>query len=294
MSALRVAVSGWLRGWLGRCLLLTGLLALLLVALVWIGQATRRDLLFSERYTIPFATIECATPPALERAVFLAEVQYLSDLAERLPLLEDGLAQRLADAFARHPWVEKVERVEITPQRQVQVDLVFRTPVLAVLTPESSVYIEVPARETGRKELAGAQAVDGRGVLLPREALNARLPILRGVRKPPAGAAGTAWGDHDVDAAARTVAHLRSQRDLPKLDDLEVTADGVVLHVVGIGKAARPVRVLWGRAPGSELPDEARADVKLQRLRDCREKDFGGGAGGVVDVRPREKRQVIP
>lgn len=289
MSALRVAISGWLRGWLGRCLLLTALLALLLAALVWVGQATRRELLFSERYTVPFAAIECATPPALEHTVFLAEVQYLSDLAERLPLLEDGIAQRLADAFARHPWVEKVERVEITPQRQVQVDLVFRTPVLAVLTPESSVYIEVPSRETGRKELAGSLAVDGRGVLLPREALNARLPILRGVRKPPAGAAGTPWGDGSVDEAARTVVFLRAHRDLT-LADLEATDDGLILHVVGLGKAARPVRVLWGRAPGSEVPDEARADVKLQRLRDYRDKEFGSP---VVDVRPREKAKLI-
>src|SRR4051812_31836913 len=112
-SALHVTLWSWLRGWLGRCLLLTAVLTLLLAALVWIGHATRRGLLFSERYTVPFPAIGCTAPPALEHAVFLAEVQYLSGLPDRLPLLEDGLAQRLADAFATHPWVEKVERVEI-------------------------------------------------------------------------------------------------------------------------------------------------------------------------------------
>ena len=30
----------------------------------------------------------------------------------RLSIMDDDLVERIADAFARHPWVAKVERVE--------------------------------------------------------------------------------------------------------------------------------------------------------------------------------------
>ena len=45
-----------------------------------------------------------------------AQMTYQPFLPERLRLLDADLPRRLADAFARHLWVEKVERVEVTPQ----------------------------------------------------------------------------------------------------------------------------------------------------------------------------------
>lgn len=283
MSPLRAAISGWV----GRCLLLAAVLALLLAVLVWVSHATRQGILFSERYTVPFTGIDCAAPPQQDHTVFLAEVQYLSDLPDRLPLLDDGLPRRLADAFAKHPWVAKVERVEITPQRQIHVALVFRTPVLTVLSADSTVYIEVPSGKEGTKELAGALAVDGAGVLLPREALSVGLPVLRGTRKPAAGPAGVAWGDSGVEAAARTAAFLLPHRDRLEVRDLETTEDGVVLTLSRVGSSTQRLRVIWGKAPGGETAEEASAAVKLQRLLDYHDKASG------IDLRAKDKIKVL-
>ena len=103
-------------------------IAIFLLALLWIGQAMRERLAHSDRYTIGFSEIDCKPPPDQDRQDFLAEVQYLGALPDRLSLLDETLPSRLADAFARHSAVEKVVEVEILPSRQVRVRLVYHLP----------------------------------------------------------------------------------------------------------------------------------------------------------------------
>lgn len=259
------AISSWMRGWAGRCLLLAAALTSLLLVLFWTSQKTRQHIFFSDRYTLDFAAIDCPTPAERPHDIFLTEVQYLSDLPDRLHLLEDGLADRLAAAFARHPWVEKVERVEITARRQVRVELVFRTPQLLVVLAESK----------SRTKTGSAFAVDGDGVLLPADAVQAGLPTLRGVHKPPAGPAGTAWEDGAVEAAARTAHFLRSHQAVFKIDEIEVTDDGVLLTVARADSPRPALRVIWGSPPGKEKDAEAGAQLKVDRLLEYRVKPPG-------------------
>lgn len=159
---------------------------LFLLGLVVLGRFAREQLAESERYTILFTEIECLPPPpGLAPSAFLSEVQYLAALPDHVRLLDDDLARQIVGAFLRHPWVERVERVTPRP-RQLQVWLVYRTPVLAVPV--------------------GGQlrAVDAHGVLLPANADVTGLPVFAGTARPPAGAAGTLWGDAAVEAAARS------------------------------------------------------------------------------------------
>ena len=136
-----------------------------------------------------FADIECTTPVGMERQKFLEEVRYYAPrLPERIHLLDEHLAEQLREGFAKHPWVEKVERVEIVPPHRVLVQLVYRTPVLAV------------------RPGAQVRAVDRRGILLPTGAITDGLPLFQGTAKPPAGPAGTPWGDPAVEEAARNAA----------------------------------------------------------------------------------------
>src|SRR6266511_1521038 len=136
-------------------------------ALIVLGQWARDGLRQQDRYCVAFADVECAPPPGMERAAFLDEVQYLGSLPEHLRLLDEDLAGRLIEAFARHPWVRKVERVEVAPPGQVRVHLAYRTPVLAV-------------------PLAGqVRAVDADGILLPASAPTEGLPVFPGTAAPP-------------------------------------------------------------------------------------------------------------
>ncbi len=158
---------------------------LLLGGLLALGHYAFDQLRESDRYTISFTEIECIPPPGQDRTDFLEEVQYLAGLPARLRLLEEELPRRLAAGFALHPWVARVEQVEITPARRVKVRLTYRRPVLAVPTSD------------------GLRVVDADSILLPKQARSDGLPVYQGKAAAPTGPAGTRWGDPGVAAAAR-------------------------------------------------------------------------------------------
>ncbi len=186
----------WLRGRMGRWLVRSAALVLLVAGflggVIWLGGWARTQVHDQPRYQAALADIDCDVPDGMERGAFLDEVQYLSQLGPTINVLDDDVRDRLASAFARHPWVQKVQEVEITPPRTVRVRLRFRTPVLAV------------AWE------GGLRAVDGDGVLLPKNAPTRDLPVYDGVPQRPRGPAGTHWGDTDLERAARKAAQERN------------------------------------------------------------------------------------
>jgi hypothetical protein len=285
----------WLVAWLTP---LCGV-ALVLLGLAAVGKLARDHLRNRDRYSLHFADIDCTPPPGMSREDFLDEVRYLSGMAEPLRLLDADVTARLADAFARHPWVERVERVEIVPPGKVQVRLTHRTPVLAVLLPRTANapddgYARIESRSVmGRNALAAGRVVDGQGILLPTRTPIAReLPVLYRCKTPPAGRAGTPWGDPMVEAAARTASFLRASQGRLRLQDIEVSDEGVVLRT-----GPQPRHFLWGQPPGREAADEASAAEKLQRLLDyCQRPVAIGAAEGPVqyDLRPRDRVEQRP
>jgi hypothetical protein len=242
-----------------RALAAVAAVALVLGGLVAGGRLLREQLRPLDRFTIPFADIECAAPPGLSRADFLGEVQYISRLPDRVELLDDGLSAHLTAAFTRHPWVERVEGVQVGPG-QVRVRLTLRVPVLAV--PVSG----------------GVRCADAGGVLLPTLPAPAadELPRLAGRVPPPTEAAGQKWKDAAVRAAAATAGLLHPHRERLRLRAVEVSAGGQVRLELRDGR-----RVVWGRPPGQELPDEPEAAVKVERLLAT---TTTAADGGVIDL----------
>jgi hypothetical protein len=181
----------WLRGPVGRWALRSVALLLVvagfLAGVIWLGRWGQEQIHDQERYLVPFADVECDTPEGMERRVFLEEVEYHArpPLPDPVNVLDADLPDRLRAAFARHPWVEKVDGVTLTPPRHVAVRLTFRVPVLAV---------------RWGNEL---RAVDGDGVLLPKNAPTRELAIYDGTPRRPRGPPGTHWGDSDLERAAR-------------------------------------------------------------------------------------------
>jgi hypothetical protein len=231
-------------------------LAVLLGAIA-LGRAARAGLHDHAAYTLAFADIDCPPPAGIPRQDFLSEVRTLTRQPLAVHVLDADVTARLHRAFAVHPWVESVRRVEIAKpysstgrlQSVVRVEVVYRQPVLTVCP-------------SGEKL---ARTVDRNGVLLPPSAVQLQMPIFTEDVAAPSGPAGTKWGDARLAAAAKTVAYLRPHLARLRLNDCEVkTIEGEVVF-------RRPgVRVVWGHAPGQERDGEAPAEVKLRRLLDYR------------------------
>jgi hypothetical protein len=205
----------------------------------------------------------------MTRADFLREVQNCSPQLNRLHLFDKDLPAHLARAFASHPWVESVERIEIQgPKTSVRVQLVYREAVLAValsgdkIPRDGSALIETWSGTT-RNSLVPARAVDRNGVLLPVSAMHSQLPVLTTAVAAPAGPPESRWGDRSVAAAAATVAFLKPHLKRLHLHDcdIEIVQGEVVFRKPGL-------RVVWGHAPGQEQSAEAPSSMKLQRLLD--------------------------
>lgn len=234
---------------------------LLLSGVIALGWLALQALRGQDRYQIAFDDIECAPPPNMTREKFLEDVQFIARFPDSAYALDDGLPARLSAAFAQHPWVERVEGVEVAGPRRVRVRLVYRTAVLRVKGSDEE------------------RAVDRYGFLLPTAAAEPSLPVLVGDLKQPVGP-GRPWGDGRVEGAARTAALLSPYQDRLHLESFESAADGG-LTLMGTGG-----RVMWGRPPGDEALGEPAAEVKLRRLLDFAAK-HGDGAWK-VDLREKE------
>lgn len=228
----------------------------------YVGPHVQND----PQYLLSADRIEITPPPPWVRADVKGEV--LRDASLELPLAifdepdAPPLTQRLAEAFALHPWVAKVQRVSKLHPARVHVELVYREPVCMV---------EVPG---------GLYPVDIESVVLPTgdfllnkhsrlEAL--RYPRVAQIGSLPVGPAGTRWGDPWVAGAARLAAVLRQDWEalgLARIVPATNAADegspanlAFDLHTT-LGRTVR-----WGRPPGEEPAGEPPAEEKLDRLR---------------------------
>jgi hypothetical protein len=183
--------TGGLRRWLFQGVALTLLVAGLLAGIIWLGQMTREQIRSHDRYITAFADIDCPAPSGMTRNDFLDEVRYLASFPAQFGVLDEGLSEKLASAFGRHPWVTKVEGIDLEPPRRVQVRLVFRRPVLAIQTKD------------------GLVAVDSQGIRLPKNAATQGLAVYPGTAPPPRGPAGTRWGDAHVEDYARQIGQTK-------------------------------------------------------------------------------------
>ncbi|MBI1345824.1 hypothetical protein GC163_06000 [bacterium] len=208
-------------------------------------------------YQLPFRQIQLEPPvPAALPADFLEQVRHRGQLPEELSLLDDTLPSRLATAFAAHPWVAEVVSVRNVYPALVTVELKYRRPVALVQVPD------------------GFYAIDEQSVLLPPNDFDEedlqRYIVVTGIATRPRGAAGRAWGDNGVVAAAQ-LAYFIGLRwkplglasiTLPQHASPETPIDDQLLELTTTGAS----RILWGRVPGTRHPGELTAEQKLGRL----------------------------
>jgi hypothetical protein len=164
--------------------------AAVVFGLVWLGQFGRAWLEQRRHYSVKFADLHCDSPPGMDRTRFLAEVQYCGSFPDQINLLDPSLVNRVQAAFMLHPWVERVDSVNLRGPDGPTVALVIRKPVLVV----------------------AGRVVDRFGVLLPTGTPTDGLPTYPGEPPPPKGRDGLPWGDPDVEAAARKAGEQADSR----------------------------------------------------------------------------------
>lgn len=239
-----------------RSLVKFALLAFLAVIGPWLARQIPR-LEHRPEYRLPLTQVQLEPPPRdWVPADLVWRIQQRYQLPESISLLDPTLPQTLAEAFAQHPWIERVIQVRNQYPARVTVCVEYRQPVAVVLIK------------------SGLYPIDGHGVLLPPQdfdpAAVERLIPIHGVITPPFGPEGTCWNDPAVLAAADLARYLGSRwRDL-QLAAIHVSRpasphsapDAIPLEL----ETTSGSRILWGRMPHSDYPGELSGDQKLRRL----------------------------
>ncbi len=219
------------------------------------------DLSQRPEYQIDWSSVEITAPPKGVPSRIADDVRIRAQLPERLSVLQPGLARQLHDGFARHPWVERVNRVEVKRQRRISIDVTYRRVAVVV---ESS---------------RGFYPVDAQGILLPPADFTpedvTRLPVCRNIKTLPQGGAGELWGDPVVECAARLAESIAPQGDL----DRHWRRFGFAAIVAPTPRSANPQPedlsfdlvtrggslIRWGHVPGAD-DLEPTVEQKLARL----------------------------
>jgi hypothetical protein len=260
--------------------------ALLVLATVGYGgwhlwNRVEDEVLLRPEYTLEPHQIQITPTPQWIRADVKLQALRDGSLDGRLSILDERLAQRLAKAFALHPWVARVEGVVKHYPSRVTVELVYRRP---------AAMVEVPG---------GLFPVDEAAVLLPSTDFTTvearKYPRLVGIDSQPLGPVGTPWGDRSVVEGAGIAVALREVWDDLRLQSVRR------VRVTGSGFAAPEneyelitqsgTTIPWGRAPGNEQATEAPLAEKIARLKQYAS-DYGGldesARRNDLDLRVRE------
>ena len=199
-------------------LLYLGLFVVILVLgshTLWVRYADQ--ILQHDDYVLSADMIELTSVPPWIRTDIKRQAFDQGSL-EGLSLAQPKLAVQVADAFALHPWVSQVKRVNPN-YRRVVVDLEYREPVAMVW---------VTHMVEGQPQF-GLYPVDGGGIFLPSADFYAtsdsqdpgqasehdpnnaeylQIEVANDDNVWPAAAEGSSWGDERVHGAARLAALL--------------------------------------------------------------------------------------
>ena len=211
-------------------------------------------------YRFEVAHTKVSTPNRWVPRGFVQQLINDEHLPAEVSLLDEGLAGRIATALTEYPWVKQVNSVRVTPDG-IQAELDYRMPVLMIET------------------RSGLYPVDRDSTLLPPMDFEMsdlrRFPLFKGATTPPAGPAGSAWGDAVVLGAARLAEALAPDGDLslywnrfqlaaieaPRRTSATTTLEDISYEIVTSGRS----RIVWGRAPGADDLEPTVAQ-KLGRL----------------------------
>lgn len=243
----------------GRLFLILPVLVLLVAAATFYGwQKISGRALNRAEFRLDARQIVINQPPAWITADRLkADVIRDASLDRPLSILDEKLNEHLAAAFAAHPWVAEVARVEKFHPARVEVELVYRHPIAVVATGDELLPI------------------DRHSVALPYQNFALveleRLPAIRGVNSHPGVTKGSPWGDPRVAGAARIASAFGNDWYEFDLADIIPSARPIrgrrdVYTYVLVTR--RQTRIRWGPEFPQAHSTEPSAAEKCARLRE--------------------------
>jgi hypothetical protein len=264
---------------------LTGLLLLGFGASVW--TSLRTDICDQEIYTVKESDFCVWNPPIWVSDRFIAEALELrapEARTEELNSLDPNLVDNLLIAFESHPWVERVESIEVRFPARVDVKLKYKEPV-ATIDPTPSVAIDLSDSATpvgaverqsgeivqnGRATTASAgerfgekYVVDANGYRLPDEYFRNNptayrdFPIILGIRSTPVSEFGQC-GDPLVVEAAAFASFLAERNVFEKLGINRIVVAKEKGETKGVYclKTVGGVAVFWGRFEADDVKND--------------------------------------
>jgi len=231
-------------------------LALLAVGTFWAWRMVGPRVLDSAAYQLSPEQITFNAPPQwIQADDFRREVVRNASLDRSLSIVDDQLVERIALAFAAHPWVAKVERVEKFHPARVKVQLAYRAPAAAVA------------------DGSDLWPIDAGGVLLPKENIShaelTKFPRISGIDERPAMRPGNVWQDMRVRGGAIIAqALLDSWQDLGLAEIAPYGATAAQRHPATFKLITRGGKQIdWGSQPLTNDPSEPSPQEKVKRLK---------------------------
>jgi hypothetical protein len=236
-------------------------LSCLAAAAVFLPKTMRMlpDLRQGSQYRLETSRIEITPPPHWVPHDLVEEIKKTAGLPDELSLLDEDIAQRIASAFERHPWVKERVRVRTSVPARMRIDVVYREPVAMVRV------------SNGAK--SGLFPIDAAATVLPSADFSpaeiAKYPVIENVSSPPRGPAGMTWGDVRLEGAARLASVLQPHWKEFGLKSIRVPVrpetkrDDLSYQLATSGGS----RIIWGRPPGSRHPGELPAEKKIERMK---------------------------
>jgi hypothetical protein len=214
----------------------------------------------SEAYSLNPESFDLSPPPPswIPAQPDLREEVFRELIRDRRPSrLDDDLAERLAAAFQRQPWIAQVRRVQPLQTGQVKIDVTYRQPALMVDLP------------------GGIAFVDAQGIVLPPAGFTpveaAKYPRLSGVELRLTAVAGQRWMDGRVLGGAEIAAALSPVWEAYQMRQIVPVGDvsGENSFTIFTRGLSGVKRILWGVAPakpGAAGPTPAQKMEKLRAL----------------------------
>ena len=244
-----------------RAALAIGVVALLAWGAQAVWRAVSPSVVGRDRYLLAADAIAVTPTPEWIVADVRGQVIHSAGLDRRLSVLDPGFMKALEGAFALHPWIERVNRIEKDFPPAASVDVTYRRPVAA---------IDVPLGAGGK-----LLPVDAHGIHLPGDDVPPirleYLPRLMGiVGQPPVG---QRWDDPRVAGGVELAVLLAEVWEPWHLREINPSArpevQGNRQYYLYELVTRGGTHIVWGAAPHVGAPGEADFKIKLSRLQRC-------------------------